>query len=116
MNLPAVGGPVALTRTNFASHFWGVEQMIAHHTVNGCHLRTGDLLGSGTVSGPGATEAGSMVELSQGGKIPVQLTPTETRRFLENGDEIVLRGRCRREGFAPIGFGECRGRIAAGHQ
>jgi fumarylacetoacetase len=95
-----------LSRGNFRDMYWTVAQMIAHHTGNGCNLRSADLLASGTVSGPNADARGCLLEIGS-----VQLPSGETRRFLEDGDQITFRGRCEREGAAPIGFGECRGRI-----
>jgi fumarylacetoacetase len=80
--------------------------MVAHHTVNGCNLATGDLLGSGTQSGPAPEQAGSLLELTEGGRRPIPLPNGETRRFLMDGDRVVFRGRCERSGFVPIGFGE----------
>ncbi|MBB4041792.1 fumarylacetoacetase [Microvirga flocculans] len=91
--------------------YWTVAQMIAHHTSNGCNLQPGDLLGSGTISGPDLTSCGSILEATEGGKNPIVLASGEERRFLEDGDEVIMRARGRREGFAPIGFGECRARI-----
>ena len=85
--------------------------MIAHHTVNGCNLRTGDLFGSGTLSGPAPDQAGSLLELSQGGKRPIALANGEARTFLEDGDSVILRGYCERAGARRIGFGECRGTV-----
>ncbi len=91
--------------------YWTLSQLIAHHTVNGCNLRTGDMLGTGTLSGPAAGQGGSMLELSQGGKVPLALPNGEQRTFLEDGDTVVLRGHCQAEGFRRIGFGECRGSV-----
>ncbi len=91
--------------------YWTLAQLITHHTVNGCNLRTGDLLGSGTLSGPGPGQGGSLLELSQGGKVPVVLSNGEARTFLEDGDTLILRGRCAAEGRRAIGFGECRGTV-----
>ena len=91
--------------------YWTLSQLIAHHTVNGCNLRTGDLLGTGTLSGPGPEQGGSMLELSQGGKVPLTLANGERRSFLEDGDTVILRGRCVAEGRRAIGFGECRGTV-----
>jgi fumarylacetoacetase len=93
--------------------YWTVAQMVAHHSVNGCQLQAGDLFGSGTLSGPQAGQFGSLLEITEGGKKPVKLASGETRTFLEDGDEIILRARCRREGHASIGFGECRGKVSA---
>jgi fumarylacetoacetase len=85
--------------------------MLTHHASNGCNLRPGDLIASGTVSGPEAAERGCLLELTWRGTEPLTLPSGETRRFLEDGDEVVLRGHCAREGFARIGFGECRGMV-----
>ena len=85
--------------------------MLTHHASNGCNLRPGDLFGSGTVSGATADSRGCLLELTQRGAQPLRLPTGESRRFLEDGDEVVLRGSCRRPGFAPIGLGECRGTI-----
>ncbi len=103
--------PQRLTLSNTLHMYWTVAQMVAHHSVNGCQLQAGDLFGSGTLSGPEAGQFGSLLEITEGGKKPVELPSGELRRFLEDGDEIILRARCRREGFASIGFGECRGKI-----
>jgi fumarylacetoacetase len=84
----------------------------AHHSSNGCNLRPGDLIASGTVSGPAKENRGSLIELAWRGTEPVALPSGEQRRFLETGDEVILRGHCRREGYARIGFGECRGVVA----
>jgi fumarylacetoacetase len=88
--------------------YWTVAQLVAHHTSNGCNLRPGDLFGSGTISAPTPDGYGSLLEITRGGQESVALPDGETRAFLEDGDEIVLRARARREGAAPIGFGECR--------
>jgi fumarylacetoacetase len=85
--------------------------MVTHHTVNGCGLKPGDLLGSGTESGPTPEEAGSLLELTVGGKQPVQLPNGETRSFLEDGDTVILRAWCEKPGFVRIGFGECRSTV-----
>ncbi|MDM0021269.1 fumarylacetoacetase [Variovorax saccharolyticus] len=101
-----------LMTSNYADAYWTVAQMVAHHTANGCNLRAGDLFGSGTLSGPDVGQGGSLLELSDGGKKPVKLANGEARTFLEDGDTVILRGYCRREGFRRIGFGECRGTVA----
>jgi fumarylacetoacetase len=86
--------------------------MVTQHTVGGCNLQSGDLLGTGTISGPTPTEAGAMVELSQGGRQTLTLAGTgETRTFLEDGDTVILRGWCEAPGAVRIGFGECRGTV-----
>lgn len=95
-----------LSRSNFRDSYWSIAQMVAHHTVNGCNLRPGDLFGSGTQSGAGSGEAGSLLELTAGGRQPLELTGGETRTFLADGDRVILRGECQRQGFARIGFGE----------
>ena len=104
--------PSAIARTSFRHQYWTVAQMVAQHTVGGCDLRSGDLLGTGTVSGPTPAEAGALVELSRGGREPITLAATgERRAFLEDGDTVILRGWCEREGAVRIGFGECHGTV-----
>jgi fumarylacetoacetase len=104
---------VRLSRGNLSAMYWTFAQMIAHHTSNGCNLRAGDLLASGTVSGPTDDSRGCLLELTWRGQNPILLPTGETRRFLEDGDEVVMRGWCSREGFRRIGFGECRGTVVA---
>lgn len=103
--------PQRLALSNTLNMYWTVAQMVAHHTVNGCALNPGDLFGSGTLSGPDAESCGSLLELTQGGKQPLQLPSGETRTFLEDGDEVILRARGCQPGLPGIGFGECRGRV-----
>ena len=98
--------PQSLSCSNFRDSYWTIAQLVAHHTINGCNLRPGDLLGSGTQSGPAQEESGSMLELSQGGKQPVTLNNGEQRAFIEDGDSIVLRAHCQAAGAVRIGFGE----------
>ena len=105
--------PHQLSHSNFRDCYWSVAQMVAHHTVNGCNLRPGDLLGTGTQSGPTPEEAGSLLELSVGGRQSLTLPNGEQRRFLVDGDAIILRAACEREGCARVGFGEARGRLVA---
>ena len=100
--------PARLSHANVSDLYWTAGQMLTHHASNGCDLRTGDLLGSGTVSGPDRRTAGCLLEITLRGAEPVELPGGETRRFVEDGDEVILRGRCRREGFVGIGLGECR--------
>lgn len=100
---------IALSSTR--NMYWTVAQMVTHHSVNGCSLQPGDLFGSGTLSGSSADSLGSLLEITQGGKQPLELPSGETRTFLEDGDEIILKARCRRDGHVSIGFGECRGRV-----
>jgi fumarylacetoacetase len=109
----AGAAPQPLARTSFRHSYWSLAQMIAHHTVNGCNLESGDLLGTGTQSGPAPEEAGSLLELSQGGRHAVALSSGETRTFLEDGDRVILRGWCERAGYARIGFGEASGLLTA---
>jgi fumarylacetoacetase len=105
--------PHRLSHSNFRHAYWNIAQMVAHHTVNGCNLQPGDLLGTGTQSGPLAAEAGSLLELSAGGRRPLTLPDGETRRFLEDGDAVIMRGWCERAGAARIGFGELVGQVLA---
>ena len=96
---PEMKAPTRLSRASFRDSYWTVAQMVAHHSSNGCNLRPGDLLGSGTISGATPDSYGSLMELKSG--------------FLEDGDEVIQRGRCARAGFATIGFGEARGKVTA---
>lgn len=105
--------PVQLSQSNFKDSYWSVAQMVAHHTVNGCNLRAGDMFGSGTQSGPNPEEAGSMLELSNAGSEPIELPNGETRTFLEDGDCIIMKGWCKKSGAARIGFGEVNAVILA---
>lgn len=105
--------PHRLTRASGMDLYWTPAQMIAHHSSNGCDLRAGDLLGTGTVSSPSPDGHGSLLELTSGGKNPVTLESGEERTFLQDGDEVTFSGWCEREGFARIGFGEARGLIVA---
>jgi len=95
-----------LSKSNFKYSYWTPAQLITHHASNGCAMRSGDLLGSGTQSGPTYEEAGSLLELSKGGKTPVDLPNGEKRTFLEDGDSIIMRASCSKQGAARIGFGE----------
>ena len=95
-----------LSTSNFKYSYWTVAQMVTHHTVNGCNLQAGDLLGTGTQSGPEASEAGSLLELTNGGKQPITLSNGESRTFIEDGDTVIMRGYCQRDGAVRIGFGE----------
>ncbi len=103
--------PHRLSRSNARHLYWTVAQMVAHHSGNGCNLAAGDLFGSGTISAPSPTTLGSLLEITNGGREPITLASGETRRFLEDGDEITLLARASREGAVPIGFGACRGRV-----
>jgi fumarylacetoacetase len=104
--------PFRVSHSNLRDVYWTLAQMLAHHSSNGCNLRPGDLIASGTVSGPEPENRGCLIERTWRGKEPLALPSGEERRFLEPGDEVILRGHCEREGFARIGFGECRGVVA----
>jgi fumarylacetoacetase len=101
--------PMRVSRGRAADLYWTPAQMLAHHTSNGCGLRPGDLLGTGTISGPTKESRGCLLELTWRGAEPLTLPTGETRKFLEDGDEVIMRGYCEREGAVRIGFGECRG-------
>ncbi len=101
--------PHRLTRGNFRHMYWTAAQMLAHHGSNGCNLQPGDLLASGTVSGPDKGSRGCLLELTWRGSEPIELPGGESRKFLLDGDEVILRGYCEKEGAARVGFGECRG-------
>ncbi|HWE43556.1 MAG TPA: fumarylacetoacetase [Gemmatimonadaceae bacterium] len=102
--------PQRVSRARFADMYWTAAQMVAHHASNGCNLRPGDLLASGTISGPTRDSLGCLLEITRRGAEPLRVGD-ESRGFLEDGDEVIIRGECAREGYARIGFGECRGRI-----
>jgi fumarylacetoacetase len=106
--------PHRLSRGSAADLYWTPAQLIAHHTSNGCNLRPGDLLASGTISGPAKESRGCLLELTWRGAEPLTLPSGETRKFLEDGDEVIMRGYCEREGAVRIGFGECRGEVVGG--
>lgn len=103
--------PFMISRSNMKDLYWTIGQMLAHHASNGCNLQTGDLMATGTVSGREKSERGCLLEMTWRGKEPIELPNGEQRRFLEDGDEIIMKGYCEREGFRRIGFGECRGKI-----
>jgi fumarylacetoacetase len=107
--------PARLTQSSFALMYWTFAQMIAHHTSNGCNLEIGDLIGSGTVSGPEPSSWGSLLELTAGGSKPLTLPNGESRSFLQDGDEIAFRGFCAKPPYAQIGFGECRALVLPAH-
>ena len=104
--------PMRVSIGSFATMYWTMAQLVAHHTSNGCNLQPGDLIASGTVSGPTPESRGCLLERTWRGTEPLQLPTGEARRFLEDGDEVVMRGWCERDGFRRIGFGECRGVVA----
>jgi fumarylacetoacetase len=103
--------PMRVSLGSFTTMYWTVAQLVAHHTSNGCNLQPGDLIASGTVSGPTPESRGCLLERTWRGSEPLALPSGETRRFLEDGDEVIMRGWCERAGYRRIGFGECRGVI-----
>jgi fumarylacetoacetase len=105
--------PRRISRGNFRDMYWTIAQMLTHHTSNGCNLIAGDLLASGTVSGDSEDSRGSLLEMTWRGQHPIELPTGEQRRFLEDGDEVIMSGFCERNGFRRIGFGECRGIVTA---
>lgn len=109
--------PARISQTSFRHTHWTISQLLTHHTVNGCNLRPGDVIGSGTVSGPTASEAGALLELTRGGKRPLVLETgdgtSEQRTFLQDGDTVILRAWCEVTGYRRIGFGECMGTITS---
>jgi fumarylacetoacetase len=111
----AAGHPAhRLSQGEATNMYWTVAQMVAHHSVNGCNLQPGDLLGTGTISGPSQGSFGSLMELSAGGKTPIALPGGETRLFLEDGDEVTLTAKAQAPGWRSIGFGPCTGRVTGG--
>ena len=112
LQTPLMREPARITVSDASHLYWTFAQMLTHHASNGCNLMTGDLLGSGTVSGPTPESRACLAELTQRGTVPLTLPNGETRSWLEDGDEVVLRGRASRNGFKSIGFGECKGTIA----
>jgi fumarylacetoacetase len=98
-------------QTSYRHAYWTLAQMVAHHTVNGCNLQAGDLLGTGTLSGPTLDQAGALLELTRGGKVPLTLPDGQTRTFLQDGDEVTIQGWCERPDAARIGFGTCRATV-----
>ena len=110
INLEVILNRNIISRTNFKQMYWSIAQQVAHHTVNGCNLKIGDLIASGTISGSESNTYGSMLELSWGGKNPIKLPNGETRTYLQNGDELTLSGFCEKEEMR-VGFGEVSGKI-----
>ena len=101
--------PMRVSQGNLRDLYWTLAQMLTHHASNGCNLQPGDLLGTGTVSGASPDSLGCLLEITKRGAEPLELPNGETRKFLKNSDEVIFRGFCEREGYARIGFGECRG-------
>ncbi|HZC36790.1 MAG TPA: fumarylacetoacetase [Chthoniobacterales bacterium] len=108
-----ISEPVRLSRASFKESYWTLGQMVAHHTSNGCPVQPGDLVASGTISGPDKENRGCLLELTWNGTEPVRLPSGEQRTYLEDGDEVILTGYCVRDGFTRIGLGTCRGTILA---
>jgi fumarylacetoacetase len=102
--------PHIITRTNFQNLYWSIAQQLGHHTVNGCKLQSGDLLASGTISGPTKESRGCMLELTWRGTNPLKLPSGDTRKWLEDGDRLTITGWCQGDGYR-VGFGEVTGRI-----
>jgi len=111
---PGMDEPIVISRTNFSRMYWTMAQQLAHLTSNGTNVRPGDLYASGTVSGADPGSYGSLIEMTWGGERPISLTDGTDRRFLEDGDTVILRGWCDRPGEVRIGFGECVGTVVAG--
>jgi fumarylacetoacetase len=109
-------GALLVSRASTAGMFWTPAQMVAHAASNGCPLETGDVLGTGTISGAEREGTGCLLELTKNGSEPLRLTNGEERRWLEDGDEVTLRGWCQREGYEPLRLGECVGRVGAAHR
>ena len=107
---PEAGTETVLARTNYSEMYYSAAQQLAHHTGSGCPMRVGDLLGSGTISGPERHNRGALLELSWGGKEPITLDTGETRTFVEDGDTICLRGHAQGDGYR-VGFGTCEGTV-----
>ena len=103
--------PHRICLTSYRHAYWTISQLVTHHTVNGCNLQPGDLLGTGTLSGPTESEAGALIELTQGGKLPITLPNGESRAFLADGDSIMLRAHCEKAGTPRMGFGTCTGTV-----
>jgi fumarylacetoacetase len=113
LRTPGISEPVRISRASFKDMYWTLGQMVAHHASNGCPLRPGDLLGSGTISGPQRENRGCLLELTWRGQDPLSLPSDEQRCFLQDGDEVILRGYCVRDGFRRIGFGRCNSTVLA---
>ncbi|MEM6771879.1 MAG: fumarylacetoacetate hydrolase family protein, partial [Bacteroidota bacterium] len=107
---PKDGPPTTVSRSNFQYMYWNMAQQLAHHTVNGCNVRTGDLLASGTISGKDESSYGSLLEIAHGGRKPFLLADGQQRTFLEDGDTVTLRGYAEKDGIR-VGFGEATGTV-----
>jgi fumarylacetoacetase len=104
------GASQVVSRSNYRYMYWNMVQQLAHHTVNGCNLRSGDMMASGTISGPDEGSFGSMLEISWQGTKPVQMPDGTERRFIQDGDTVIMNGQCEKNGIA-IGFGELRTKV-----
>ena len=113
LRTPRTSQPFLLSRGSSKDLYWTFAQMVAHHTSNGCPLRPGDLIASGTVSGPEKMNGGCLLELTSNGREPIRLPSGEERSFLQDGDEVIITGYCRREGFVEIGLGKCTGKVVS---
>ena len=111
LKTPSMPEPTRLSRSNLRHAYWSLAQMLTHHASNGCNLQPGDLLGTGTISGPAPEEAGSLLELTGGGKQPITLPNGEARTFVLDGDTLGLRAFAEKPGFRRIGFGACDTRL-----
>ncbi|MEF7613855.1 fumarylacetoacetase [Aquincola sp. MAHUQ-54] len=111
LQTPSMAAPERLSSGNTSDAYWTVAQMLAHHSSNGCNLQPGDLLGTGTLSGPTPAQAGSLLELTMGGKQPITLANGETRTFLQDGDTVILRAFAEAPGARRVGFGDCAGTV-----
>ena len=107
---PEGGEEATIASTNYKEMYYSAAQQLAHHTTSGCPMNAGDLLGSGTISGPNKDERGSLLELSWGGKEPLTLPSGDTRSFIEDGDTLTLKGAAKGDGYT-IGFGDCTGTV-----
>lgn len=103
--------PILISQSSFSDQYWTFEQMLVHHASSGCNLRPGDMMGTGTISGTEPGTEGCLLELTKGGKVPLQFPDGSTRRYLEDGDEVVMRAYCQKDGLPRVGFGECRARV-----
>lgn len=111
---PEGGEETVVTNSNFKYMYWSISQQLAHHTVNGCNVRSGDMMGSGTISGPTIESYGSMLELTWKGKNPIKLSDGSERKFINDNDTVILRGFCQNDKVR-IGFGECSGKVLPAH-
>ena len=107
--------PMVISVGNYLDMYWSIAQMVAHHTHTGCNMNPGDMMASGTVSGPDEGSRGCLLELTWRGEHPIELPDGSSRKFLQDGDELTIRGWCEREGEDRIGFGSCSGIVLPAH-